>query len=606
MKKHRMCRIMTALAVAALAAPAQLAGALEVTSPRGAVTTTQSPAVNVLGKADKDATVTVNGVPASVFSSGIFVLDQVPLSMGENKLEVVESKAGAADAVTTLTITREIPPPPPETTASRSLLFVPGSLEPSTALILQPGEVVALAATATSGHTVSARVAGRSLPLDEQRHPATGLPTGVYRANFVVPTVADDVEATSVVFRIEAAGTVEGARELEESAAGSLTIWAPDRVRLMRVTSDYASVAYGVHEVRLGGPYMGEFTSGTIVRATGGRGNHLRVRLSDSLDGWISARDLEPAPAGTPVPYLSFTSVSVTGRDGTDTITIPYSSPVPFTVVGEQPTGGPPSIVAEFFGGHHAATWISHMDSARLVREVRVEQTQRDRVRVRAELSIPRIWGYRTEVTTSSVRILVRRPPLIDKLAASPLEGLLVALEAGHGGPGNVGARGPTGIPEKDINRWTVEALKAELEAAGARTVLVREGDESIGLGDRTRRAMAANADIFISMHANAAGTDRGYLRVSGTSSYYKHQASRDLSAAIQRHLLAETGLADFGNVGSFNYGPIVMNTWMPSMLVEQAFMTHPGDEAKMLDPEFRAKTARATRLGIEEFLREQ
>jgi N-acetylmuramoyl-L-alanine amidase len=42
----------------------------------------------------------------------------------------------------------------------------------------------------------------------------------------------------------------------------------------------------------------------------------------------------------------------------------------------------------------------------------------------------------------------------------------------------------------------------------------------------------------------------------------------------------------------------------MPAMLVEQAFVSHPGDEARLLDPAFRATTARAVRLGLEDFLR--
>ena len=120
---------------------------------------------------------------------------------------------------------------------------------------------------------------------------------------------------------------------------------------------------------------------------------------------------------------------------------------------------------------------------------------------------------------------------------------------------------------------------------------------------ERASRVTESGADIFISMHANSGGTQNGYLRVGGTSSYYKHAFCRELSAAIQKRLLEKTGLDDFGNVGAFNYTPIRVVTWMPSMLVEQGFMSNPSDEAKMLDPAFRAKTAEAVRLGIEDYL---
>ena len=63
------------------------------------------------------------------------------------------------------------------------------------------------------------------------------------------------------------------------------------------------------------------------------------------------------------------------------------------------------------------------------------------------------------------------------------------------------------------------------------------------------------------------------------------------------------TELDDFGNVGKFNYYPIRATTWMPSMLVEQAFMSNPADEAKMLDPTFRSEMMRAVVLGTEDWL---
>ena len=588
-----------------MVASTQPVAALEMLQPKETSSTVTVSAVNLLGKTDKDASVTVNGEAAKVFSTGIFVMDQVPLQEGANTLDVVETKPDAATSTVTLTFNRVQPAPPAETTTSKKLLFVKGSMEPSTDLILQPGEVLPLAVRGTSGHTAIAQVAGQWVALEEQRHAETDQLTGEYRANFVVPPVALDVDPEPVQFSLRAAGEVEGPSELQEASPGKVGFWSTNQVRLMRVTSDWASVAYGIHEVRLGGPYMGELSSGTIVRATGKKGSSLRVLLADSLDGWISESDLKAAPAGTAIPYLSFTSVSVGGGAEGDVVSIPYSSPVPFIVSSDQPTSAPPTITVEFFGGHHAATWLSHSASAALVREVRVEQHLRDRVCVKIELAQERLWGYKVEVTPGSVRIRVRKAPVMTNLS-SPLSGLLIALEPGHGGPRNLGAVGATRVPEKEINRMTVEALKAELEAAGARTVVVREGDDDPNLGDRTRRALESNADLFISVHANSAGSSRGYLRVSGTSTYYKHSGSRDLSAAIHRHLLQETGLGDFGNVGSFNYTPIRANTWMPSMLVEQAFMSNPEDEAKMLDPEFRKKTARGVRLGIEEFLRQQ
>jgi N-acetylmuramoyl-L-alanine amidase len=236
------------------------------------------------------------------------------------------------------------------------------------------------------------------------------------------------------------------------------------------------------------------------------------------------------------------------------------------------------------------------------VREVTVQQVAADHLRVCVELRGPQLWGYKWSATNNSLRLSIRRPPKLAVPPASPLKGLKIALEPGHGGS-NSGARGVSGSQEKDINRLAVAELARQFKAAGAIPVIVREHDDDPLLSERGRRAIATNADLFISMHANSAGHERGYLRVSGTSTYYKWPFSRDLSDAIHARLLDITKLNDFGNVGNFNYYPIRANTWMPSMLVEQAFMSNPEDEAKMLDPVFRREMMRAVVLGTQDWL---
>ena len=72
----------------------------------------------------------------------------------------------------------------------------------------------------------------------------------------------------------------------------------------------------------------------------------------------------------------------------------------------------------------------------------------------------------------------------------------------------------------------------------------------------------------------------------------------------MQRRLLKQTGLHDFGLVGNFNCAPTRRLTWMPPVRVERAFLSHPGAEARLLEPAFRALIAKAVRLGLEDFLR--
>ena len=279
----------------------------------------------------------------------------------------------------------------------------------------------------------------------------------------------------------------------------------------------------------------------------------------------------------------------------------------PLTLQLLAPPGGSdgrsPGLDIDLYSCHHATTWISQRSSTHLVHEVTSEQAALGLVRLRVALQGPRLWGWRVERTATALRIIIRAPPTLVRDGPA-LAGLRVALEPGHGGPSNLGAVGAAGTPEKDINRWTTEQLMLELEQAGAQVLLVRSEDHNPSLRERVQQALAADTHVNISVHANAADVAGGYLRVSGTSTYYKHAPSRALVAAVQRRLLQDTRLDDFGLVGNFNYLPIRQLTWMPAVLVEQAFVTQPSDEAQLLDPAFRQRLARAVRLGLKDFLR--
>jgi len=90
---------------------------------------------------------------------------------------------------------------------------------------------------------------------------------------------------------------------------------------------------------------------------------------------------------------------------------------------------------------------------------------------------------------------------------------LTVVIDPGHGGSEN-GARGVlASITEKKATLEYARALKTRLEAAGVRVVLTREGDTLVPIRERVRRANAAHADVFVSIHLNASieRTQRGF-----------------------------------------------------------------------------------------------
>lgn len=202
-------------------------------------------------------------------------------------------------------------------------------------------------------------------------------------------------------------------------------------------------------------------------------------------------------------------------------------------------------------------------------------------------------------------------------LEASPLglAGKLIAIDPGHGGE-ETGTYGRvTQVWEKDFNMEMSLAIAAELEEAGARVFLTRTDDSLVyPLGEyddfqQTRELLArvdlakvADADIFISVHADNYPADR---RINGTSAHYHSKTlhSRD------SYRLAETlGLAVADSIstrwqGTFDndFAVIKYNPY-PAALVEFAFLSNQADELKILDADNQKIMAQNLRKALENY----
>lgn len=573
---------------------------------------TTAAAANVLGHTWKAKSATVNGLKVPIYSTSLFVRDQIPLELGKNTLEAIVTGDDGTTARRTLTVTRLPEPTPTPLPPSFPLFIDEKSFQPAEETRLAPDEMFRLSFIGAPENIAEVRFPWSDwIRMDEETFPGTSQRTGRYSLNRAF-TAREDVKAGNIEIRLRAPGdgpapadAGEVVRSISYSPNTAIAIYGTERYRLLRVRDgETGHLLHGLHTVRLGGPYLAELPSRTLLHVTGRRGGFYRVDLGPDQEAWISIEEVENESPWTPPPHHSFTSIAVQGDETFDTITFPYSVHVPFRITPVVRPGAPAALEIDFFYTHDAATWISHRPTAKVVHAVTTEQIASGHLRVRADLRTPRIWGYKATVDGNSLRIAVRRPPAIAAAPESPLKGLTIGVEAGHGGSGS-GAIGVSGTEEKTINRLTADALMSSLTEKGAKVVDCRIGDEAVELETRIRRAEEANADLFISIHANSASQARGYLRVSGTSTYYKWAFNHDFSEAIHARLLEKTGLGDFGNVGQFNYTPI-RTTWMPAMLVEQAFMSNPEDEAKMLDPAFRQAMVDAIVDGTEDWLRAQ
>ncbi len=222
---------------------------------------------------------------------------------------------------------------------------------------------------------------------------------------------------------------------------------------------------------------------------------------------------------------------------------------------------------------------------------------------------------------------------------------LIVAIDAGHGGE-DPGATGKRGTKEKKIVLAIAKKLAAKVnKQPGMRAVMIRRGDYYISLRARTRKARKANADVFVSIHADAfrnskaRGSSVFILSKRGASSetarwLANKENSADLAGGVslddKDDLLAIVlldlsqtasiegsnsvakrvlkGLKKIGKVHKKNVeraGFVVLKSPdMPSILVETGFISNPYEESQLRRSSYQKKLANAIFIGINEYFK--
>ncbi|MGH8086242.1 MAG: N-acetylmuramoyl-L-alanine amidase [Lysobacter sp.] len=258
--------------------------------------------------------------------------------------------------------------------------------------------------------------------------------------------------------------------------------------------------------------------------------------------------------------------------------------------------------------------------------------------------------GVPTRVATGQPATATTQPPV--KTMRELMEGrgnrpLVIAIDPGHGGQ-DPGAIGKNGTREKDVVLEISKELARQINAApGLKAYLTRDTDVFIPLNKRAKLARAAKADMFISIHADAAenrsadGSSVYVLSLKGASSQRarwlanKENASDlvggvrleqtnntlasvliDLTQSGQLKASEEAaeeildGLMQVGNIHKrhierANFA-VLRTSDMPAMLVETAFISNAEEERRLQDPAFQRKIAGAVLDGVNTFFTRQ
>ncbi|MEK7234533.1 MAG: N-acetylmuramoyl-L-alanine amidase [Elusimicrobiota bacterium] len=254
--------------------------------------------------------------------------------------------------------------------------------------------------------------------------------------------------------------------------------------------------------------------------------------------------------------------------------------------------------------------------------------------------------GYQTRYEESTKTLVVEKTGTV----GAPMEPeqshkrRLVVIDPGHGGkdPGAIGGRGTR---EKDVNLAAAIELSRVLKERGDFDVLLtRDEDVFIPLSERSELANTNNADLFVSLHCNAADSKReNGFEVYSVSETATDPAAEALAASenavlelegknpqdetAKMILLAMTkteminesaafsalsvkaigkrvNIAERGAKQAAFY--VLRGTHAPAILVEMAYVSHAKDEAKLSSRRFRRKMAEGVASGIADYARRQ
>ena len=341
------------------------------------------------------------------------------------------------------------------------------------------------------------------------------------------------------------------------------------------------------------GTYNWFFPTGTVAVESGRWNDQVRLQLSRDAVAWVSAGDVVALAPGTPPPRGVVGSVRLASGPSSVTLRVPLPARLPFQVTERDR-----SVSLRLYGGASDINWMQYGGTDPLVTHMRYAQPAADQVTITLELS-RRVWGYRTRWDGRDLLLEIRRPPRIDP--ARPLAGRTIVLDPGHP---PLGAKGPTGLWEPVATLAVALKTKALLEHAGATVLLTRTDSTPLELYPRTRFAEQHDADVLVSIHANALPDGVNPFTNSGTSVYYFQPRSALLARELDRALVAELGVRDLG-MGRGDYA-LVRPTWMPAALTEGLFIMLPDQEAMLASEEGRGRYARGLVRGIENFLRDR
>ena len=550
--------------------------------------TTADSSFNLLCRTVYPARTSINHDSVKLYKTGIF-FDNIPLNLGVNR---IGAQVITADSSTT-SYEIEIYRKPKTLKASVPLWIDTSTISFDSDHILLSKDKIPISFYGSPGQRAYLELKPGKKKILMQRKDFAEY--SYYMTNLPLATLKQE-KIYQLILHLETISPDFSDEKFKYTLKNTVIVRDPEKFPLVTTREENALFRYNLGKIRLGGPLIAEYPPGIHLQVNGSIGDHYRIYLNELEDGFIEKDAVETLPSENVKPGYYIRSVNVSPAENSDILAVPYPFPVPYAVFPEPDNQ---LIRLTLYGVKTSSTWMVHRSNLKYIKKVTWQQLTRDTYQLLIHLNTSKIWGYDCKPEGNQLIFRIKHAPIIKP--DSLFKGIKLAIEAGHGG-NNTGAVGLSGLKEKTINLDLAKKLEKIATDSGMQVLQVREEDTYMTLSAKRSAINQSDADILVSIHANASGRRRGFLGVNGTSTYYHNPFWAEFAEIVYERLL-DLELEEFGVVGSFNYRVIRMSS-RPAILVEQAFLSHAEDEELLASEDFRQKLAANIFQGIADFIK--
>lgn len=590
---------LTSFAMVAMAAPAWAEQPLFVVYPPAQHETTANQ-IFLIGTAPPQGEVRVNGQPIARNTAGHFA-PSFPLQMGENPFILRYQNQEIKLLVKRIPAEPEIP---------TGLAFAKDSLTPRAAIARLPGELICFGAIASPNATVSVKLADQAIPLSLQPQ-MVNLPI-----NSAVLT-DENQPSTAAIGRYQgctravASGdlgipvfqlTIDG-KTVTQPGSGNIQILSPTPLQVAEVTAEA-----GITRTGSSTDYsrLTPLPRGARATITGSEGDWLRL----DYGAWINRKDVKILENAVP-PQTIIRSLRAQQNGNWTDLVFPLQVPVPVSVVQGDRTFT--------LTLHHttAQTDTIRLDDDPLIARLDWQQVTPTQVQYTLNLKSSQQWGYKLRYEGTSLILSLKHPPGIQTqkrgtnqplrktpktgtlinstsngtaIPARPLSGIKILLDPGHGGSEDLGARGPTGYPEKDVALIISKLVQERLVQRGATVVMTRETDRDVSLQERVALIHQEEPAIALSLHYNALPDSGDALKTQGISTFWYNPQAHGLAIFLHNYLVQTLQRPSYGVY--WNSLALTRPTTAPAVLLELGFMINPDEFEWIINSQEQEKLA--------------